>query len=479
MMRIQKLKIIGLMTVFFILEISSSPIQSSQETEILHWIEESMEEGRIPGLALGIISDGEIVFQRGFGQANPDHPMNSETRINIGSFTKSFTSLAIVQLESQGLIDMDSPFCSYLPDRQFHESLQEISIYQLLTHSSGISSQDGMRFNRRLLAQHYSTWNFYEEVQTNPSMVGEFEYSNMNYNLLGLVIEETAGMPYYNYVEDNILSPMAMDSTGRTYHFENNRSNGYSLWFNTPRYIEEIQAYENYYPAMGYTSSLMDLMQYTKYLLNPEELAIPTVLSSQIIDILFTEGPRAEFVDIEGNYGYAWHHGYIDHNDVWVIQGGTRGTHSYLYLLPEEKLGIVVLTNMNAIFQTEITTEIGMGILAILMGNTPEEAKISKTYSILLTGLLLYLSAVILTIVVFFRSQKKRRIFITATVINLMVLSLSALMVFKGWQITLSTIAFAKPDLYSLTLLLIITISCTEILMLWQMVRSSKRSDEK
>ena len=473
----QKLIMIGLITVFFILEISSSPISMTSETEIHHWIEQSMEEGRIPGLALGIISDGEIVYQRGFGRATPDLPMNSETLIDIGSFTKSFTSLAIIQLESQGLLDLDLPFCSYLPERQFHESLQEISIYQLLTHSSGISSQDGMHFNRRLLAENFSTWNFYEEIQTDPSMVGVFEYSNMNYNLLGLVIEETAGMPYYNYVEDNILSPMGMDSTGRAYHFENNRSNGYSLWFNVPRYIHEIQAYENYYPAMGYTSSLRDLLQYSKYLLSPEELDISNVLSSQIIERLFSEGPRAKFVDIEGNYGFAWHHGQLQDNDVWVIQGGTRGTHSYLYLLPEEELGVVVLTNMNAIFQTDITRGIGMGVLAILMGNTPEEVENGKTYSILLTGLLLYLSAVILTTVMFFKSQKKRRILFGATVLNTMILSLLALMVFKGWQITLSTMAFAKPDLYSLTLLLVVTIVATKILMLWHMFRVSRRSN--
>lgn len=201
-----------------------SPILASADSadsndkikEIKQFVEEQRVNGKIPGVSVVIVANGNMVFQQGFGYSDvkSKEPVTTDTLFELGSTTKAFTALAILQLEQEGLLQRSDPIRKYIPwlELTYNGKPQEITIDQFIHHTSGIPSstivhipesnaEDALEITVRTL----------QGKPLNRKPGSSYEYATINYDVLGLVIETVTKKPYDVYIKESILEPLGMN----------------------------------------------------------------------------------------------------------------------------------------------------------------------------------------------------------------------------------------------------------------------------
>ena len=173
-------------------------------------------EGYQSGAAVLVVKDGKILFRGGIGFANIDQGEKiSPTHLfRIGSITKTFTAVAILQLAEQGKLDISDPIQNYLPDYPKNE--QTINIEHLLTHTAGIKPYTGMAEVAHLqdkAATPEQIIDVFKDAPTEFTPGEQYQYNNYGYILLGAIIEQVSGMRYGAYLEKAIFKPLGMNDT--------------------------------------------------------------------------------------------------------------------------------------------------------------------------------------------------------------------------------------------------------------------------
>jgi len=177
------------------------------------YVERQMHRLHIPGLSLAIIEGDKIVHQNGFGEARTGgETPNPQTPFFIGSLTKSFTALAVMQLVEAGKVELDAPVQRYLPWFRVSDPIAsaQMTVRHLLNQTSGLP----VLASQLILADLDNRPNSTERqvralsrLKTNP--VGEkWAYCNLNYNILGLIVEAVSGESYADYIQNHIFNPV-------------------------------------------------------------------------------------------------------------------------------------------------------------------------------------------------------------------------------------------------------------------------------
>jgi len=173
----------------------------------------ALSAGPYPGISVSIEQRGRTVYQRGFGYGDLDRktPVTPAMRFPIGSITKSFTCLSVMQLTAKGRIGLDRPAGDYLPD--LAAPSRDVTVRQLLNHTSGIPNytelpdfpmDKSVGMSRADVVRHFAS----KPLLFRPGT--QFHYSNSDTYLLGLIVEAVGKQPYDRYVERNILKPFGM-----------------------------------------------------------------------------------------------------------------------------------------------------------------------------------------------------------------------------------------------------------------------------
>ena len=225
-----KFTFIGMIVLIASINVCFSQTKTEQLDKLLNLYH---EYGQFNGSVL-IAEQGEVIYKKGFGMANMewDIPNEPNTKHRLGSITKQFTAMLILQLVADDAIDLEAPITSYLPDYP-KETGDQITIHHLLTHTSGIPNYTAFP-------------NFFKEQSRNPYTPDEFvevfahkkldfapgerfSYSNSGYFLLGVIAEKLTGKTYEQLLHDNIFTPVGMNDTGYDNHEDilKNRATGY------------------------------------------------------------------------------------------------------------------------------------------------------------------------------------------------------------------------------------------------------------
>src|SRR5687767_287883 len=188
------------------------------------YIAARMKDLRIPGVAVGIVRNDQIVYLKGFGIADPSgRPVTPQTSFRLASVSKTITALAIMQLVEAGKIELDAPVQRYLPwfrvaveAGSAPEESSAITVRHLLYHTSGIpqsagndnfyngdSSDTALEANVRQLAK----------VALNRPVGTTYQYANLNYDALGLIVQTVSGQTYEAYIQENVFAPLEMDES--------------------------------------------------------------------------------------------------------------------------------------------------------------------------------------------------------------------------------------------------------------------------
>lgn len=181
------------------------------------------DQHHAPGIQLGVLVDGKVVYSTGRGAANctTEAPTGEDSVFRIASMSKSFTAAAVLQLRDQKLLGIDEPITSYLPRAQGLRlptaDSPEITVRHCLTMSSGLPTDDAWADREESMAQAT-----FDELLANPinaiySPGTAFVYSNLGYAILGRIIEAVTAMSFVDYARKHLLEPLEMNSTTYDY----------------------------------------------------------------------------------------------------------------------------------------------------------------------------------------------------------------------------------------------------------------------
>jgi CubicO group peptidase (beta-lactamase class C family) len=295
-----------------------------------------------PGVTVLVAKDGEILYDRAFGLADAELkvPMNSGNIFRIGSITKQFTAVAILQLVSKGEIAIEDDITKYLKDYPTHG--HSITIEHLLTHTSGIKSYTSMSdFMSNQIKTDMTPEELVDVFDNEPMDFApgdQFRYNNSGYVLLGYIIEKVSGMSYEKYIEENIFKPLGLDNSyyGSASRIIENRARGYEKNGDTLLNADYLSMTLPY-AAGSLLSTTHDLSRWTE-----------AVMNGEVVDKALLEKAHTSFIldnGSETNYGYGWSLRSILGSPTIEHDGGINGFLTSGIYLPEEKVYVAVLSN--------------------------------------------------------------------------------------------------------------------------------------
>lgn len=322
-------------------------------------VRKGMQEGNIPGMSLYLIEDGEG-HQQNFGKADNAHgvPVTSETLFELGSCSKAFTALAVLLLDKEHKISLNDPVSNYLPgfSLSYNGEAVPITIFQLLHHTSGIpwhylslipESDDPNALSKLV-----------QKIRGMPlnSMPGtNYEYSSINYDILGCLIERVSHERYAAFIKEKILLPLGMTRTIVGQGSDLRLATGYKIGFFRPReYVSP--AFSGNTPAAYVTSDAEDMGTWLQYQLGlkKDPILSPLIAASHERD--GTVAPHGV-----SSYGMGWEISLS--GDGMIMHSGLNPNYTaYVGFIPGRRTGIVLLANSNS----ELTAILGNDLLKML-----------------------------------------------------------------------------------------------------------------
>lgn len=344
-------------------------------------IEEEMKISRIPGLSLGIVYNGEPVYVQGYGRAAEDRLVNGQTPFIIGSISKSFTALAAVQLVESGKLELDHSVRDYLPWFTMGGAYDagEITVRHLLVQTSGIPNEAGVSTLAR--SSIYSTE---EEVRALSAVPladqpgNSYTYSNANFNILGLLIEQFSENGYRAHVQDNIFAPLGMTNSYLSLADGLNAglADGHTKVIGFP-VAGEVQYLDSALAAGFIISTAEDMCNYLLMHLNGGNYRGNAILSEAGLAELYKPGNVQK-----GSSDYAM--GLVavkEQGELLIMHDGmTEGFNSGMVFSPSGQWGVIVLTNVGTMIELP-AMPLALAVADLIRGAEPDSgSNISRNF---------------------------------------------------------------------------------------------------
>jgi CubicO group peptidase (beta-lactamase class C family) len=344
----------------------------------------------VPGIGLAIVRDGKVVLARGYGVRTLGKPgrVDGNTLFGIASNTKAFTATAIGMLVEEGKLEWDVPVTRYLPWFQLSDPYvtREISVRDLLVHRSGLGLGAG-----DLLWWPASTYNRKEivhrlrSIPLAASFRSAYAYDNVLYLVAGEVIEAVSGRTWEDFVSTRILAPIGMHQTTVRHSAAGVGANAATPHARINGTVRPVAAFtsDNTNPGGGINSSASEMAQWIMVQLDSGRTAGGSMLFTPgttrqlwtLVTPIGIEDPPPPLETLRPNFkGYALGFGVHDYRGMKVVQhtGTLPGYVSEVTMIPELKLGVVVLTNQES---GEAFNALTLTILDYYLGAAPVDWK--------------------------------------------------------------------------------------------------------
>ena len=321
--------------------------ETAPANDLQTYLDSLANDNKLSGVLL-IAKDGVTVASKAAGIANKatNAVIDLNTKFNLGSMNKMFTSVAIAQLAQAGKLSFTDPVGKHIPDYPNKEVAEKVTIHHLLTHTSGM----GMYFNDKFMAQRDKLVTVAAHLPLFASDAllfppGEkFQYSNSGYMLLGAIIEKVSGQDYYSYVHEHVYKPAGMTNTGFYEPGKDipNLAIGYSRMSLDGKVSEEVHDNTSIRevkggPAGGGYSTAPDLVKFQLALLGYKLL---DKAHTELITTGKVDGPRGM-----GRYGYGFGDNSAGGKHSVGHNGGAPGIAANFEMFPESGYTAVALMN--------------------------------------------------------------------------------------------------------------------------------------
>lgn len=325
---------------------------------IRSFIQSEMVGRKIPGLQTVIIKDGKIILSEAYGIANIEHniAVNHQTTFSINSATKSFTGVAIMQLVEDGKIDISKPIGKYLDS--LPQEWAAIKVKSLLNHISGIPDfLDTKRGGFVMGLNFEAAWLKIKEMPMEFKEGERTSYNQTNYVLLGQLLEKISGLTFEDFVKRRQFAPAGMQNAtfGDSRDIIMNKAPTYTISKKSIRNFKKGQTWERTweeFPELRATSGInCTADELAKWL-----IALQTgklLRSAKSIEMMWTSEKLNN-----GSIG-GWTLGWVAKRNIAPRAiAGIGGSRSWFYIYPDQRLSIIVLTNMKSIGPENLASEI-------------------------------------------------------------------------------------------------------------------------
>lgn len=324
------------------------------------YVIKAIRDWEVPGVAIAIVKDDKIVLAKGYGvkKLGDPAPVDERTVFAIGSSSKAFTAASIAMLVDEGKLKWNDPATKYLPGFETYDPYvtRELTIRDLLSHRSGLERGDFL---------WYGTENDRDEIlrrtrfiKPSWSLRSNFGYQNLMFLAAGQIVNKVEGKSWDDFITQRIFKPLGMTSSNTSIRGFKNDSNVASPHARFDDKIEPIawRNIDNIAPAGSINSNVLDMAQWIRLQLGQGTYQNQRLFSSSAAKEMHTPQtiiplagnmaflyPEAHFL----TYGLGWF--LSDYRGKKVVEhgGAIDGMRAQVALLPEEKLGVVILTNMN------------------------------------------------------------------------------------------------------------------------------------
>lgn len=310
------------------------------------YIQTAMRQQHIPGLAIVVVDDQNVLWQEGFGHTSTDRriPVTPDTPFSIQSMSKSFTALTVLMAVQDGLLDLDTPLSTYLPDFRVNSIFEpvaadKINLRNLLSCTAGFTHEAPVGNNYVLAPSTFETHAASIQDTWLKFPVGQmYSYSNLGIDLAGYIVQAQAGMPFAQYAQEKLFAPLGM--TRSTFDIDTiaqmpDRAIGHDILLPKPPLVAMM-------PCGGVYTTAADMARYLQFHINGGLVNDQRLISQELLQTMYTPQFPAS---INENYGL----GIAvlrNHNARMLAHGGGGfGFISNMVWYPELKLGIATLTN--------------------------------------------------------------------------------------------------------------------------------------
>jgi CubicO group peptidase (beta-lactamase class C family) len=363
-----------------ILLVSFTAISFAQIDKAEAEIAENMKKLSVVGLSVAVVKKGEIIYAKSFGQKDIDSntPLTNENIFRIASISKSFSATSIMQLVEAGKVSLEDDLSDLVGFKVRNPKFPDtkITLKLAMSHLSSINDREGYSTLDGINPAKNPNWaNCYSDYEPG----SKYAYCNLNYNMIGTIIERISGERFDQYVKKHVINPLKLYAGYCVDSLDNNKFatiyeyNGKTKQFTAspgayaPR-REEIKNYISGYsspifsPTGGMKISATDLAKYMTMHMNLGKYKGVKIISKKSAQIMQTK------LSDEEDYGLALKHEskYIDGVNLTGHTGSAYGLYSAMFWDPKEKYGFVVITNGCNPSRTDGTTDILKSTINIL-----------------------------------------------------------------------------------------------------------------
>ena len=343
------------LVVFIFFLFSTLSAQDSLPQNFDSWVESSRQDWKIPGMAIGIVKDGKVIYAKGFGEKRlgSGELVDTNTIFSIASVSKNITAAALGILVDEGKINWDDKISKHIPWFQLKDPwvTQEITIRDALTHQVGLGRILGNRLQFMTVSSRDSVLYRMRYMELEKPFRSEFVYNNVMYSLAGQIIEYTDGRTWDTFLKERLFEPLEMNSTTTSITQLKTYDNQAYPHQEIEGKVVPIQRrnWDNAGPAGGVNASVNDLNKWMlmqlgvagsyngKTIISPQEMN--EIHKPQIVH------RPANAMAGQSSYGFGWNISDYKGKRVLTHGGATDGFNTAMYLMPELDLGIIVLGN--------------------------------------------------------------------------------------------------------------------------------------
>ncbi len=330
------------------------------------FIDSTMSQWHVAGLSVAVVKDNEILMTEGFGYRDFENelPVSSQTLFAIGSSSKAFTAFSVGLLVDEGIIDWDTPIKEYMPDFKMYNDFatQEMTAIDLLSHRCGLPRHDLMWYGA-----YFSREEMYDRLrylEPNEPFRYTFQYQNLMYMTAGLMVGRLTNSTWEDVVHERIFIPLGMSNSNFSVDASQNSDN-YSLPYQVNENDEiakmDFMNLSAVGPAGSINSCADDMAQWVRMLLNKgavddTQIMLEATVENLITPHMFIGGESSSEELTYRAYGMGWFiftyrgHPYVNHG------GNIDGFTALVNLLPDDNLGVVILTNQNNSYYASIAS---------------------------------------------------------------------------------------------------------------------------
>lgn len=323
-----------------------------------------MQDKKIPGLAVTLVKGDEIVFSRGYGYRDLEKslPASENTLFGVGSVSKSFTGVAMLQLAEKGKLKLDDPVTKYIDDYRVDEYAKDTTISHMLSHASGFPTLNAAEIMLMREVGKDSTYipmadrrDFFDLINSaaaeRVAKPGKaFFYWNEGYTILGYILEKITGKSFVEYMEENVLRPLGMNRStydNSSLFKDNDVARAYYFSDSGEREPLDNISHSLMDACGGVISSSHELSIYLRMWMGSQKFNNGVLTGKSIAEGI---KPRIKTSrlgeEVDAGYGYGWanSNSFAGHNII-AHSGSSGVSAAHLAFVPEFNVGVAVTSN--------------------------------------------------------------------------------------------------------------------------------------